>query len=86
MANIKSILYNKSISSKAFKLYCFIFEADLNSNPSCHSMDNIKEYFKEGRDAIRGAINELIKHGYIERFQTRKDNGQTSFTNYKILK
>jgi hypothetical protein len=81
--NIINALLDNKMSSKAFKLYCLICEE--YPDPEFYSMDNLRVCFKEGRDAIRLAIRELISLGYVEKHQT-KDFTKMSYNHYKVLK
>ncbi len=47
------------------------------------SITSLAEINPESRDAIRSSLNELEKYGYIERCQTKKNNGK--FSNEQIL-
>ena len=44
----------------------------------------VKNYPFEGRDAVKKAINELIKAGYVRRSQTRDDDGKFSSTEFLV--
>lgn len=81
-----NILLDNTISSKALKAYKIILLLDPKDNPAAHSIGNILMHFKEGRDSIRSAINELLKYKYIERFQTREKDGALSYTQYNVIK
>ncbi|MEU0950659.1 GIY-YIG nuclease family protein [Streptomyces canus] len=48
------------------------------------SLDTLRRYSKEGRDALRGALDELEAHGYLERAQQRNANGTTGQVTYRL--
>tara|TARA_Y100000052_G_C2955075_1_gene89554 strand:- start:6072 stop:6902 length:831 start_codon:yes stop_codon:yes gene_type:complete len=62
------IFRSKGVSMQASGLYCWLF-----SHKSGHgiSVSFIAGHFKNGRDAINTALNELIDHGFLEKKQLR---------------
>lgn len=48
------------------------------------SLDVLMGHSKEGRDALRGALDELEAHGYLERSQQRNANGTTGPVTYRL--
>lgn len=84
----KEIIFNPNLSSKAFKVFCYIAATESKNNEKHKGGNEIMRcYFKEGRDALRKGVKELIEAGLIEKTQTRdRDNKVFSFNDYKILK
>jgi hypothetical protein len=78
-------LLDVRLSSKAYKLYaymCFrisIFEKWEFNEPE------ILKHFKEKRDAMRDAKNELIDCGYLVKIQNRTDKGFFRKNDYQIF-
>lgn len=68
-----SIVRDTRISglAKALWLYAFSRRDDWQFYTS-----EMRKHFKEGRDAIRSALNELEKYGYLEREQKRDDKNR----------
>ncbi|MFD5571976.1 GIY-YIG nuclease family protein [Streptomyces cadmiisoli] len=48
------------------------------------SLDTLMEFSKEKRDALRGALDELEAHGYLERAQQRNADGTTGQVTYRL--
>jgi predicted transcriptional regulator len=81
----EDILYDPTISSKAYKMYCYLCLARDLDKKEMFGMEEMRKYFKEGRDAIRDSIKELIDAGFIKKAQAREENA-FSFNEYEILK
>lgn len=80
---MKEIFNDKTISFKAVGLY-FTIETLLKNNKeiTVHDLINMSS---DGERLIRGALNELIEKGYIER-KTLRSNGKIKGVKYSILK
>lgn len=76
-----SIFRHKNITVGATGLYAYLFSHKAEQEIT---IEFICGHFKEGRDAIRSKINELISVGYLER-QRVTDKGKFKGYNY-ILK
>jgi hypothetical protein len=76
-----AIFRQQGISQQATGLYCYLFSHSSNQKITINFITN---HFKNGRDAIRGALAELESLGYLIRQQERK-NGKIVGYNY-ILK
>lgn len=76
-----SIFRHKNITIGATGLYAYLFSHKAEQQIT---VEFICGHFKEGRDAIRSKINELISVGYLER-QRVTDKGKFKGYNY-ILK
>jgi hypothetical protein len=76
-----TIFRHEGISQQATGLYCYLFSHSSNHKITINFITN---HFKNGRDAIRGALAELEKLGYLLREQERID-GKIVGYNY-ILK
>ena len=76
-----SIFRHKDISVGATGLYCYLFSHKTDQQIT---IEFICGHFKEGKDAIRSKINELISTGYLER-QRVTESGKFKGYNY-ILK
>ena len=76
-----SIFRHKDISVGATGLYCYLFSHKTDQQIT---VEFICGHFKEGKDAIRSKINELISTGYLER-QRVTESGKFKGYNY-ILK
>ena len=63
------IVKDENLSLKAKGMYLMINE--LVTNNETIGLKRIKEFVTDGETAIRGAINELIENGYIEREMIR---------------
>jgi hypothetical protein len=48
------------------------------------SLDTLMRYSKEGRDALRGALDELEAHGYLTRAQQRNADGVMGPVTYSL--
>ncbi|MER7835288.1 GIY-YIG nuclease family protein [Streptomyces sp. NPDC096040] len=48
------------------------------------SLDTLMKFSKEGRDALRGALDELEAHGYLRRAQQRNADGTTGPVTYTL--
>lgn len=77
------IVKDKNLSLKSKGMYLMINE--LVSNNETIGLKRIKELVTDGETAIRGAINELIENGYIEREMIRI-NGKIRGIEYRVKK
>lgn len=48
------------------------------------SIEQLKSISKDGRDAIAAGLQELIKHGYCQRKDIRRDNGTYWGCTYEV--
>lgn len=74
------ILRHQGISIGATGLYSYLFS---HSADQQITIEFISQHFKEGKDAIRSKINELIDNGYLERERVL-DKGKFKGFNYKL--
>ena len=77
------IVKDENLSLKAKGMYLMINE--LVTNNEAIGLKRIKEFVTDGETAIRGAINELIENGYIEREMIRT-NGKIRGIEYRVKK
>ena len=77
------IVKDENLSLKAKGMYLMINE--LVSNNETIGLKRIKKFVTDGETAIRGAINELIENGYIER-ETIRINGKIRGIEYRVKK
>lgn len=68
----KSVLSDKSLSLKAKGLYALILS--LPSSWNC-SLEYLEEETGSGKSALRGAVHELEKYGYLVRHLMKDENG-----------
>ena len=78
-----NVMTDKNLSFKAKGAYSIIVHL-AESNIEI-SMQNIMSLTTDGEKLVRGAVNELIENGYIERVTIRKD-GKISGMKYIIAK
>lgn len=78
-------LLDINLSSKAYKLYAYMCYRIGISDSWEFNEPEILKHFKEKRDAMREAKNELIDSGYLVKIQTRNSKGFFHKNNYKIL-
>jgi len=73
------ILNNPELSFKAKGLFAY-----LQSKPDgwAFSIERIAKQAREGKDAIRSAIQELEKFGYLQRISIKNEQGQFAGYNY----
>jgi len=76
-----AIFRHEGISQQATGLYCYLFSHKSDQDITINFITN---HFKNGRDAVRSAIAELERFGYLQREQLRQ-NGKIVAYNY-ILK
>ena len=74
-----ALINDGKISAKAKALYCY-----LRSKPDSwvFYVEDVKNHFKEGRDAVRGAFKELERLGWLERRQLKEGN---LFSGFEII-
>ena len=81
MMNNKS-LRDPNLSLKAKGLLAYMFT---HSDQYKISIAGLAVCLKEGKDAIRSTINELIENHYVLRFQTKNKKNKYSQTKYYIF-
>lgn len=74
-------LQDPNMSMKAKGLYAYLMS--LPEDWVLHQTE-LKRHFKDGRDSIRTAINELIQNGYVTKVDTRNDLGQIVDCTYTV--
>ncbi|UVF14230.1 helix-turn-helix domain-containing protein [Limosilactobacillus fermentum] len=76
------VIGDKRMSLKALGLFTYMWSKpdDWEFYVSVISND-----FKDGRDSIRSAINELINLGYVKRTRKHKENGQLASYDYILF-
>jgi hypothetical protein len=77
-----TFLRDKSLSLKATGIFSYILS--LPDDWKLY-MSELVNHFPDGKTAIRSAINELIKHGYIERYQKKNETGKFLSVVYIII-
>lgn len=68
----KGFIYDPNISAKAKGILLYLLSRP--NNWKIYTSE-IQKHMTDGLKAVNSGVNELIKIGYIERKQTRKDNG-----------
>lgn len=68
-----NLIESDKISGTAFKIWCYLF-----SRPEGWTFywSNILQKMKEGRDAVKNAVNELEKQGYVAKEQKKIFTGR----------
>ncbi|MGU9970880.1 helix-turn-helix domain-containing protein [Limosilactobacillus fermentum] len=76
------VISDKRMSLKALGLFTYMW-----SKPDDWEFYvlAISKDFKDGRDSIRSAINELISLGYVKRTRKHKENGQLAAYDYILF-
>lgn len=74
-------LQDPNMSMKAKGLYAYLMS--LPEDWVLHQTE-LKRHFKDGRDSIRTAINELIQNGYVTKVDTRNELGQIIDCTYTV--
>ncbi|MGY0275586.1 helix-turn-helix domain-containing protein [Limosilactobacillus fermentum] len=76
------VIGDKRMSLKALGLFTYMWSKpdDWEFYVSVISND-----FKDGRDSVRSAINELINLGYVKRTRKHKENGQLAAYDYILF-
>lgn len=74
-------LHNKMLSFKAKGLLSFMLSLPENWN---YTERGLSQFAKDGRDSIRAALSELEEQGYLERRQSRKEDGTLAEMEYVI--
>ena len=74
-------LQDPNMSMKAKGLYAYLMS--LPEDWVLHQTE-LKRHFKDGRDSIRTAINELIENGYVTKVDTRNELGQIVDCTYTV--
>lgn len=72
-------LRDTNLSLKAKGLYCFMASLPKDWD---YTVAGLVAVLKEGREAIMSAINELIKYGYLERYNIKDNKGRFSDVAY----
>ena len=78
-----TILDEKNISARALGVYVKIIRFQNSSEHKIY-ISGLANELKEGKDAIRSAIKELIELGYIEREVIRNEKGQMAGYVYTV--
>lgn len=68
---LNSILRDKNVSARAKGLFMYCFD---DHDSYQFKIDEVRKNFKEGRDAILNAVDELEENGYIRKEQRRDGN------------
>ena len=74
-------LQDPNMSMKAKGLYAYLMS--LPEDWVLHQTE-LKRHFKDGRDSIRTAVNELIENGYVTKVDTRNELGQIVDCTYTV--
>lgn len=74
-------LQDPNMSMKAKGLYAYLMS--LPEDWVLHQTE-LKRHFKDGKDSIRTAMNELIERGYITKTDSRNDLGQIVDCTYMV--
>ena len=74
-------LQDPNMSMKAKGLYAYLMS--LPEDWVLHQTE-LKRHFKDGRDSIRTAVNELIENGYVTKVDTRNELGQIIDCTYTV--
>ena len=74
-------LQDPNMSMKAKGLYAYLMS--LPEDWVLHQTE-LKRHFKDGRDSIRTAVNELIENGYVTKEDTRNELGQIVDCTYTV--
>lgn len=74
-------LQDPTMSMKAKGLYAYLMS--LPEDWVLHQTE-LKRHFKDGKDSIRTAMNELIERGYITKTDSRNDLGQIVDCTYMV--
>ena len=75
------VFRDKNLSMKAKGLLTQIYSLPDDWN---YSIRGLASLFKDSKDAVNNALNELIKHGYVVRTQRVGENGQYDGYEYDI--
>lgn len=75
------VFRDKNLSMKAKGLLTQIYSLPDDWN---YSIRGLASLFKDSKDAVNNALNELIKHGYVVRTQRVGENGQYEGYEYDI--
>lgn len=77
----KSFIYDNRLSAKAKGILLYLL-----SRPDDWQVyeNEIIKNFSDGRDSIRSGIKELIKFGYVKRFQRRDEKGKMNGYEYEV--
>ena len=70
---------NLSAKAKGFAAYIYFRPDDWT-----FYMTEVMSHFRDGKDSIRSAFNELIDAGYLRKTQIKNTNGQFSGTIFEI--
>ncbi len=74
-------LHNRNLSFKAKGLMSFMLSLPEDWN---YTERGLTQFAKDGRDSIRAVLSELEEEGYLERRQSRKEDGTLSEMEYVI--
>lgn len=81
MTEKKSALHDPVLSFRAKGLWAYCVS---EKDPTMLNRNRFKEIANEGKDAIYGAIKELMENGYLKKNQP-KLNGQFGTVTYEII-
>jgi len=78
-------LLDTRLSGKAYKLYAYMVFR-IGTSPDWYFYEaEILKHFKESRDSIRTAFQELISAGWLIRKRVKNEKGQFAMTEYEIF-
>lgn len=77
----ETIINDPNLSAKAKGVATYIY---FRPNEWSFYMSEILEHFRDGKDSIRGALNELVKAGYLRKTQNKDANGRFSGNTFEI--
>jgi hypothetical protein len=73
---------DKRLSMKALGVHTFMMQLPDNWD---YSLAGLAKCHADGIDAIRSAINELIKYGYVYRFRAKDEKGLFTDSEYLVF-
>lgn len=77
----ETIINDPNLSARAKGVATYIY---FRPNDWSFYMSEILEHFRDGKDSIRGALNELVKAGYLRKSQNKGANGKFSGNTFEI--
>lgn len=77
----ETIINDPNLSARAKGVATYIY---FRPNDWSFYMSEILEHFRDGKDSIRGALNELVKAGYLRKTQNKCANGKFSGNTFEI--
>lgn len=78
----ETIINDPNLSARAKGVATYIY---FRPNDWSFYMSEILEHFRDGKDSIRGALNELVKAGYLRKTQNKCANGKFSGNTFEIF-